>query len=639
MSLSTWRSVRAAAAAACLAFVSACGGGMSGMGSTASQTGTMPGMPGSGCSASSCGSAMVTLTDAKGDFLSYIVTLTSLQLQTANGTSVETVPAATQVDFSQLVDLTEVISAGQIPAATYVSATLTLDYTNAVITADDGTGQGVALKPVDANGNALAGAVSVSVQLDNAHHLVITPGNTGRLAFDFNLAVSNAVDLTGGTVTVSPTLVASVVPSDTKQIRVRGGLASASPAQNDFVLNVQPFHNHGAAAGQVTVQVTPTTSYEINGTTYVGTAGITALAALPASTMVAAFGTLQTTNQMFSASRVLAGTSLDDPAGDQVSGTVIARTQTALTLRDVSWSHHGDDFEFEMKDVTVNVGVNTTVTEEGQMGAFTLADISVGQRVDVFGVETNPDNSGPGSSSSHGAKTFDATAGRVRLDITPAWGVVTALAANSVTLNLQSLGGLPPSVFDFTGTGSSSANDATAAAYVVNTGTLAQTALAVSAPARVFGFVTPFGSAPPDFTAATLVNYASVTDFLVVDWGRMGSTAAFTGLTATSASLVPSFANVGTQHFIQIGPQTLDLTTLPAPAAIVPDSTTMTGLFAIGHAGKFRSDNFNQFSDFVSALSKDLGGTTAVIDVAATGQYDSGTNTFTATRIVVLLSN
>jgi hypothetical protein len=40
----------------------------------------------------------------------------------------------TKVDFSQLVDLTEVISAGQIPAAEYVSATLTLDYTGANIT-------------------------------------------------------------------------------------------------------------------------------------------------------------------------------------------------------------------------------------------------------------------------------------------------------------------------------------------------------------------------------------------------------------------------------------------------------------------------------------------------------------------------
>ncbi len=633
------RNIRTAVAAtACLALLGACGGGMNGMAGNGS-TGAMPGTPSSGCSASSCGSAMVTLTDAKGDFLSYIVTLTSLQLQTANGTSVETLPMSTQVDFAQLVDLTEVISAGQIPASNYVSATLTLDYTNASITADDGTGQGVALKPVDANGNALTGTVSVAVQLDNAHHLIITPGNTGRLAFDFNLAVSNTVDLTAATVQVAPTLVATVVPSDTKQIRVRGALASATAAQNDFVLNVQPFHDHGATAGQVTVQVTPTTTYQINGTAYVGTAGITALAALPAATMVAAFGTLQTGTQMFSATNVFAGTSLENPGGDQVSGTVIARDQTSLSLRGVTWSHHDDDFEFELKDVTVNIGANTAVTEEGQMGTFTVADISVGQRVDVFGVEVNPDNSGPGSSSSHGAKTFDATAGQIRLAITPAWGVVTSTAANTVTLNLQSLGGLPPSVFNFAGTGTSTATDATPAAYVVNTGSLALTGLAANAPARVFGFVTPFGMAPPDFTATTLVNFSAVTDYLAVGWGKTGSATAFTGLTGTSTSLMLDLANVGNTKLIQTGPLQVDLTTLAAPPKIVPDPTSMNGIFTIGHEGHFRTDNFNAFADFVAALSKDLDGSTTVVAVTAAGQYDSATDTFTATRVAVLLSN
>src|ERR1700749_720289 len=109
------------------------------------------------------------------------------------------------------------MSAGQIPVANYVSATLTIDYSAATISADDGTGQGVALKPVDSSGNALTTALSVAVELDNRNHLVITPGATSRLAFDFNLAASNTVDLTAGTVTVAPTLVATVVPSDTKQ--------------------------------------------------------------------------------------------------------------------------------------------------------------------------------------------------------------------------------------------------------------------------------------------------------------------------------------------------------------------------------------------------------------------------------------
>ena len=620
------------AAGACLALMTACGGGstMSSSPSMSSGTGSMPPPPAS-CSTSSCGAAVLTMTDAKGDFLSYTVTLTSLQLQTANGTSVETLPAATKVDFAQLVDLTEVISAGQIPAANYVSATLTIDYTNASITADDGTGTGIALKPVDANGNALTGTQQVSVQLDNTNHLVITAGRASRLAFDFNLAASNTVDLTGATVQVAPTLVATVVPSDTKRIRVRGSLASASTAQNDFVLNVQPFHDTSATMGTVTVQVSPTTSYQINGSTYVGTAGLTALAGLSAGAMIAAFGTLQSDTQMFTATSVFAGTSLQNPADDQISGTVIARTMTTLTVRGATWWHRDGDFDFDSHDATVTIGANTAVTEEGQMGAFTGADISVGQHIDAFGMA---------SQASGGPLTLDATAGQVQLDITPAWGIVTNLSANSITLNLATLDGWPASVFTFTGTGSSTANDASATAYVVSTGTLAQTGLAMNAPARVFGFVTAFGSGPPDFTATTLVNYSAVTHLLVVDWGRAGSATALTGLTATSASLSLNLANVGREHFIQIGPQQLDLTTLAAPPTLAPDPTTANGLFAIGHAGiRVRTENFNSFADFVTALNKDLTGTTAVIDLTASGQYDSAKDTFMSSRIAVLLSN
>jgi hypothetical protein len=581
---------------------------------------------------------MVTMTDAKGDFLSYIVTLTSLQLQTAAGASVETLPVATQVDFAQLVDLTEVMSAGQIPAAEYVSATLTLDYTSADITADDGTGTPVSLNPVDANGAALTGKVSVAVTLDNANHLVITRGRTGRLAFDFNLAASNTVDLTGGTVTVSPVLVASVVPSDNKQIRVRGQLTSSSTS--DFVLNVQPFHDQSMTTGQVTVDVGPSTTYQINGAAYVGTAGLTALAVLPANTMVAAFGSLQTTSQTFTAATVLAGTSLESPSKDQISGTVVARDATTLTVRRATCWRRDGSFEFEHHDVTVTLATGTAVTEEGAMGSFTTADISVGQHIDAFGTLGNVDNSGSGSNNSGPGndQTLDATAGQVRLDLTPAWGLVSALATGTATLNLQALDGLPVSAFNFAGTGASSATDATPGAYVVDTGSLSQSGLAVNAPARVFGFVTPFMTAPPDFTALTLVNYSAVPEALLVDWAQRGSSTAFTGLTAASTSLRLDLTGVDKLHFIQIGPEQLDLTTLSSAPTIVPD-TASGDVFTIGHRGKYKTENFNTFADFVSVLSTDLTPTATVVDLAASGQFDSTSNTFTATRIAVLIND
>ena len=615
-----------------------CGDDMGGSMGSASNTSATP----TACGSSSCGPSIVTMTDAKGDFLSYTVNLTSLQLQTAAGATVETLPSVTKVDFAQLVDLTEVISAGQIPAAEYVGATLTLDYTGANITADDGTGAGVALKPVDANGAALAAPVTVSVKLDNAHHLMITKGRTGRLAFDFNLAASNTVDLTASTVTVSPTLVASVVPSDNKQVRVRGQFASASTTANDFVLNVQPFHDQTKTNGQVTVGVGMATTYQVNGTALVGPAGLAALAALPANTMVAAFGTLQTDTQTFTATTVLAGTSLENPSKDQVSGTVIARTANTLTLRRATlWMRDGD-FESEHHDVTVTVADGTAVTEQSTMGTFTIADISVGQHIDAFGTasSTSGSNSGSGMSGSDDSnRTLDATAGSVRLDMTPVWGVVTALAAGSMTINLQSLDGLPVSAFNFAGTGTSTAMDANPMSYVIDTGPLTQTGLAVKAPARVMGFVTPFGKSPPNFTAQTLVNFSGVPEALVIDWAQRGSATAFTGLTATSTSLQLDLAGVDKLHFIQMGPQTIDLTSLATAPTITADATATNEVFAIGHRGKYKTENFNTFAAFITALAADLTPTATVVDLAATGQYDSTANTFTATRLAVLIND
>ena len=114
--------VRSAVLGCCIALLAvACGGGGSDLAGGGSAAPLGPGNTGTGGTGGNggtgMGTTMVTMTDAAGDFLSYIVTLTSLQLQTASGASVETLPVATQVDFTKLVNLTEVLSAGQVPAA------------------------------------------------------------------------------------------------------------------------------------------------------------------------------------------------------------------------------------------------------------------------------------------------------------------------------------------------------------------------------------------------------------------------------------------------------------------------------------------------------------------------------------------
>ena len=606
------------------ALLVACGG-------SGDMGGSNNGGSGTACSGS-CGPALITMQDAAGDFLSYTVDVTSLKLRKASGATVETLPATTRVDFAQLVDLSELISAGQIPAGDYVAATMTVDYSNASINADDGAGGAVALTPLDTDGNALTGPVDLTVQLDNRHHLIITPGRTARLAFDFNLAVSNTVNLGAATVTVAPLIQATVVPPADLNIRVRGILVATNTMANTYTVNVRPFHLWSGSAGEFVVHTTDTTSYEIDGTSYTGAAGLAALAAEPANTYTVARGTLQTSDLSFTATRVLAGSSVDGDTMDHVRGVVTARSGDSLTVRGATVDWRAGGFEFMRGNVTVSVAATTKVTEEGAAGSFGFNDISVGQRISAAGTVS--------VDSASGAATLDATAGRVRLEITSLWGLVTGTVGNPLTLNLQAIEGRESAAFNFAGTGASPATDADAAAYAVGTGALDLSALTTGAPARLFGFPVPFGSATSvDFSAQTLVSYSAVPNLLFIGWTHSGSTTAFPGLTAGSTGLDLDLTGVGLVHFLQIGPERVNLLTLAAAPQILPDTTALATLYAIGHAHSHTIDNYLAFGDFITALAGDMNGTTAALGIAAAGQYDATGNTFSAHHVAVLLND
>jgi hypothetical protein len=610
-------------AAACAALLFACGGGADG---SAGNSGAM------GSCGTDCGAALITLQDAAGDFQSYTVDVVSLKLRKASGALVETVPATTRVDFAQLVSLSELISAGQIPSGDYVAATITLDYANASISADDGTGGSVALTPVDSQGNALSGQLELGVQLDNRHHLVITRARTARLAFDFNLAASNVVDLTSATVQVAPLIQASVVPPADLNIRVRGALVSTDTAASSYTLNLRPFHLPQADVGQLVVHTGSATSYEIDGVSYSGDAGLAQLASMPAGTLTAAFGTLQTGDYTFTAERVLAGTSVGGNQSDLVQGVVAARSGNTLTVRGATLDRRDGGFEYLRGLVTVTIADSTHVTEAGQVGSFGIGAVSVGQRIAAAGTVT--------IDSATGAATLDASTGRVRLEITPMWGLVTGALVNPLVLDLQAIDGRNPGTFDFTGTGASPASDANPAAYVVDTGTLPLGGLAIGAPARVFGFVVPFASATAsDFRALSVVSYADVGNELVANWSQGGSSGAFPGLGMAASALELDLGGVGTLHFLQVGPGRINLLSLDATPRIVAPLAATGSWYAIGHVHSRAIDNYSSFGDFIAALAAAMQGSTTALGLTAEGKYDATGNSFSARHLAVLLSD
>src|SRR6188508_2550881 len=206
-----WNTVTSILLAALLA-LSACGdgGGVILHGPDDDDGGGNP--PPADCTATTGGEVRIGLTDADGDFLSYTVDVVSIKLEKSNGDTVETLPNEARVDFADLADVTEFVTAATIPEGTYVGAKIQLDYADAAVSVEvDGSPQPAEI--VDANGDAL-GIVTVELQLDNANEVVVAPGVPALLQLDFDLEASHEVNLgtTPVTATAAPFLVASIEP-------------------------------------------------------------------------------------------------------------------------------------------------------------------------------------------------------------------------------------------------------------------------------------------------------------------------------------------------------------------------------------------------------------------------------------------
>jgi hypothetical protein len=611
-----------------------CGGG----GGSADQ----PGNASQGCDASTCGTVYVGITDADGDFLSYAVDVVSLTLKKANGAVVETLPVTTRVDFAQFVDLSEFVTAATIPNGAYVEGQIRLDYTNAEVTVEI-AGEPRAARVVDASGQPLA-MVDLEIRLDNRNHVMIAPGRPAFLQLDFDLAASHSVDLSTTPVTAvaEPFIVASVEPVADKELRVRGPLVSVHTAASSYVIDVRPFHHQTARFGELTVKTTADTAFEIDGTPYIGADGLAVLAQSPAGTPTVAFGTLTLASRDITAVRVHAGTSVPGPSFDVVWGNVTARDGDTLTVRGATLITRSGRVAFVRADITLLVGPDTRVTRDGQGGNSLTEDvISVGQRIHAFGV-LSEGNGQPtlnalapdAPTADSAALTLDATSGRVRLHLTHLTGTVTGAHPGALILDLFSIDGRRPAIFDFTGTGAALDSDADPENYEIATGAPNLTRLITGSPARVFGFVTPFGAAPPDFEGRTVVDFQEVRAFLGLGWGIDGTSAPFLSMAGTGLVIDNANPDIGLRHFIAIGPVLIDLKGLSTPPTVVPADGR--ALFAIGEPG--RVEVFSEFASFVQALSEKLAGGQKALALSAQGRYDAGSTTFTANSVSVSLT-
>ncbi len=581
-----------------------------------------------GCSANSYvhnGTPVITTrADAAGDFSAYVVSIYGITLTRKDG-YVDYLPPGQYgfeylVDLTRRVDLTELLQAPGVPIGTYTSAGITLDYSSAAIYLK---GQSTPAKVTNSSGAGIT-TVTVNVKFDPSDPLVITENHSTPLAIDFDLAASDAVDTSTNTVVVSPFMVANPTPVDTQPVRARGLLVGTTPGSNSFVENIRPFEDsYYGPVGALTVNTSAGTYFNINGTIYQGAAGLTALNGEPAYTPTTAYGTigsLATITPAFTATSVYAGTAVANSAYQQVKGFVTARSGNTLTLRGVEYIYQQGVSAIPFAyypTATVTVGPSTVVTQDGSLARVSTQAISVGQRIDAVGV---------GTASSTTTVKLDATAGWLRLQSTPVWGTLSSGAVGSATIDLLEIGPYAPASFDFAGTGSVSANDANPASYQLDTGTVDESATAAGTLLRADGFVTPFGSAPPDFLATDVAPGTSGETDLIVQWTG-GTTAPFTSYDSTSLALNLSGAGIAE---VVTGPSSTPLT--GAPGVTISAGRQ----FAIGNATNGISV-FETPGGFAGGLTSTLNGSNKVFKLVAIGSYDAATNTFTANRVDIAL--
>ena len=628
----TFANIRTLSLLLTVLFFAACGGG-------ASTTANQDPVPAASCNPADpatfdeCGTVLIGFTDADGDFLNYTVNVARLTLEAADGRIVEVLPRRTRINFTDYVNLTELVTAASVPPATYVAGTISLDYVDSEVFVADGDLSKEAVV-TDLDGVPLQ-QTNLKIVLSNRDQLTVVKRRTALLQLDFDLEASHDVDVlpTPATAATEQFIVAEVHPVDEKAIRVRGPLLEVSEDGMNYVVAIRPFHDRVGDFGKFTVNVTDDTEFEVNGDLFIGAEGLRALSAAGQGTPTVAKGTLTVADRSFTADLVLAGSSVPGSGHDAVVGNIIKREGNFLTIRGATIIPRDtvtDRRAHFHDDVVVEVGPNTKVFKDGHRDSdLSIRALSIGQRVTIRGNQPTPTTDALAPQI-----LFDATEGAARLHVTHITGIVNTVVPGQTDITLHAIDRRRAGIFDFSGTGSSMTLDADPDNYEVATGNLTLADFAAGRPIIAYGFPAPFGTAPPDFLGRTVIDFTDVRSTLGMAWGSVGTVAPFASIGPDGIVLALDNGDIGIRHHVKQDPFLIDLLTLGTNTTIVPRETDRM-LFSIRSGDSLRQ--YSDFDDFVADLTTSLNGATTARSMFARGKFDVDTNELTAYTIGIFL--
>ena len=563
------------------------------------------------------GELTISLTDAEGDFNQYTIDVVSINLYKTNGAVVETLPNTARLDFSQYVEVTEFLSTATVPVGSYNKAEITLDYSNAAITVEDENGNSIPAQALDEFGDPLA-SITLEVMINEHSGFSITPGIPAALILDFDLEASNEVTINGNsaTIMVNPILLANTSIEDEKSRRLRGLLARVNLERETFSVNLRPFRIRHHDFGKITAHTNDETVFEIDGIAYRQIEGLEVLAQQSGITPLIALGTVNYQDRRFLAHQVYAGSSVPWGDKDAVKGSVIARSGNTLTVVGATVEFNDGHYSFN-DEIEVLIDENTRVTKQGDPGnQHRIGDISVGQKITALGHIADD------------GKSLKAELMRMR------YSHVSGLVASvsPLEVDLQHVNRRMVERYDFTGTGMTPDNDADPNRYEIDNGLLSLNSLAPAEPVRVMGFPTPFGTAPFDFTAKTIIDLSELPTKMLMSYGATGSETAIVSLDETGMQL--DLTSTTGRHHLKQGGVITDITTLAAVPFIEPGANI--GLYAISQGRRVHV--YLNWNTYQAALNDKFSAGYKVVFVIAKGSYDASNLSLSARQLVTRIT-
>jgi hypothetical protein len=446
------------------------------------------------------------------------------------------------------------------------------------------------------------------------------------MTLDFDLSASNHVDLTdidSPLLIVKPTLMADVNVENQKIHRLRGPLKEINPADGTFSLIIRPFIHVISGGddrfGTLKVFTNASTFYDINGEMYQGEAGLAEMELQQVLTAVVVIGDLNIATRQFEASQVYAGSSVPGGTLDVITGNVIRRSEDHLILNGTTLIRKSGRVAFKDEvDVQLDqLERDTTVSRQLSTDLYGSQDISVGQRIMVFG-ELSDDET-------------QLNAAHVRMLLTTIKGNLVFAESGTVRIDLTAIDGRNIDLFDFTGTGAVS--DANPAEYKVDVAGLNTDGFDTAAPLKIRGFVAPFGHAAvgTDFKAHTLIDVSKTKGLMITTW-EPASSDAISNISTGNFTL--NLDGIGFFHHLNRAGVVVDLAEMNDPPIIGAQSDN-NGVFQIvqGESRQF----FFTFDGFAAELALRLDAGSEVASIISRGIFNDAIAILSADLVTVTL--